>query len=324
MINEEKIVQYYLNGNSLRETSIKFNSKIYSIFNLLKEKNKLRSRKEALIISNKKIKKRIKFNPCVLDKLGIKEAYFLGLYYSDGCVCHTTHNRYTISFCTIDKDLIDSIKLFFESNNKIKEEKRDNVIVYRLNFCSKHLFDRLVELGCVENKSKIAGPPKIPENLYLPFLLGVFDGNGCLSRNSSINSWKVSIGTASFKFSNWLKEINKDIVFSFEKRTIKSGIFYSIVFTGISAKFFLDRLYKSTKDLVTPLCRKKKLYNCLLTIDFTRGTNFTDWENKILSIKKYSHQDCVDLINSDPRNYGWKRSKDSIAHKRKSLHISDM
>lgn len=246
--------------------------------------------------------------------MGATEAYFLGLLFSDGCVCHTTKNRYITNLGMNDKDVIINFKKFMKAKNKIsKTYKR-----YEISFCSKYLFNKLNHLGCLARKSNILSYPKIPVNLIWPFLLGVYDGDGSLSLNKTINSWKMSIGTGSLKFSLWLKNFLKVHNFrvSYEKRKLKNRKnFYNIVLTGITAKAFLSKLYSSSIKY-KPMKRKFIIYKKLNKLKLRNNMQPFDWELDYLKNNK-SNKKCLELIKNDPRNYGWIRSSDSIAHFRK-------
>jgi hypothetical protein len=262
------------------------------------------------------------FNERKMDFLSIEVAYFLGLIFSDGCICKTTQHRFLTCLGSVDKEIVKRFKKFMESKNSInKTTLKSGKISHKISLCSKYLYDILKNYGCSPRKSLILKAPVLPEKFYKPFLLGYFDGDGSISVNSSINSWKVSIGCGSKIFCIWLKrfiEKNK-IIYGFETRSIKSGHFYNITFMGISAKFFLDILYNSFKDSsIKPLARKKNLYNVLCNVKFKSNPRFQEWEKEIIRKIKDDKKAAQEII-SDHRNYGWTRPPESIHKLRKKI-----
>lgn len=251
--------------------------------------------------------------PSCLAEVDTLGAYLLGLLYSDGNV-YMKGNRALVSFGSDDPELSFFVKSVLGGRSKVFSYKRElGKIRYQVQYSSHSLCNRLVELGCPPRKSFILGPPPIERNLWDPFLLGFFDGDGCISCNRSLNSWKVSIGTASVDLGLWLIEYvrEQDIPVSVEYRKIKNGIFYNIEMLGVSGKFFLSKLYRSVESFVLPLSRKYDRFMKLSSVKFHRGPNFQEWEKEILS-RGLPLLECVKLLNSDPRNIGWVRSVGSV------------
>ena len=326
-MTENDIIEYYKDNHSVKNTAYFFNITQHAVYSIINKTVYKRNRKQALAISKYITnKKNQKFDTTVFDVIGPKEAYMLGLFYSDGCVCKTTNKRCISSFGSNDLSLVKNVKKFFKSKNKINKNSKKKLNNkgnpwnpnYNIAFSSEYLFNRLNDLGCIERKSRFIKKPNITEDLYLPFLLGVFDGDGSICYDKKINSWHISIGTASKDFYDWMAEYSSrlGIIFSFEIRKIPSGNFYIIMFTGLSAKVFLDKLYSSANGFI-PLKRKNILYNKLCKESFA-NPRYQLWE--IECIKKYpNNRECSDKINKDIRNYGWNRSFVTIRSKRRKL-----
>jgi len=259
-------------------------------------------------------------NSCVFDKIGNTEAYFLGLYFADGCICKTTQNRKIISIGLNDRTTIRKVCKFYGiPYNQIKEYRyAKNKINYRLQFCNNNLFDRLKNLGCVERKSNILGSPKINQKHYLSFLMGVFDGDGSLSCNQTINQWKAMLCTGSLAFLNFIKKVLDlhCLLYYIEVRKIKSGSFYVITLSGLSAKVFLDKIYASVPANL-PMKHKKQKYNRLKKNKF-RPPRYCQWELKYLT-ENTTAEKCSEKIITDARNLGWTRSVANIKRTRRKL-----
>jgi len=253
----------------------------------------------------------MKFNEHFFDRIGYKQSYFLGVLYSDGCVCKTTHGRYVLNLTMKDKDVLINFKKSLKSDNKITPLSKGR---YSIALCSKHLFCKLNSLGCVQRKSYIIEKPNIPEKYFYPFLMGVYDGDGSLSCNRSINSWKASIGSASQKFLGWIINIidGEGLKYSYEKRKTKQGKdFFNVVLTGLTAKVFLNIIYSSVLGRVIPMKRKLELFEKFKKIKFKYGPKPFPWEFEYLRQEKDPFL-CSELIKNDKRNYGWVRSPQTI------------
>lgn len=242
-----------------------------------------------------------------------KEAYILGLMFADGCVCYTTHNRHIINFVNKDRKLVQLVANYLNSN--ILYNKHKNIFV--TSKCSLILFNKMCNYGCVPNKTWAVNTPNIPQKYMWSFMGGFFDGDGSISCNKSINSWKVSIGTASIQFKNWLiKFLNEHhIGFSCEMRQITNGLFYNISMCGLMGRYFLKCSYKHVQKFAM-----KKKYQRYLKLKQAKLKNpcWMDWEIEIL----FSHpiKIAISKINNDERNLGWIRTIDSTRHKLKTIY----
>ncbi len=266
---------------------------------------------------------RFNYNIQAFDIINQESAYWLGFYFSDGCVCKSK-NRHLVCLSSIDEEIVAKLSFFYGLNHDdliTKTRTSSGKISYNLQLCNKILFDRLVSLGCVERKSLILNPPKISSNFHKAFLMGVFDGDGSVSLNKSINQWKVSISTGSKAFANWIfnhaSQLNLIPKFETRNKKNKKKPFFNIVLVGHSGKIFLDHLYGSVKaDL--PMTRKKLTYFKLSEIQKWKNPNFQDWEiDLLLSNKNLSI--VSKLIYEDKRNYGWKRNINCLRRKKNSI-----
>jgi len=246
-------------------------------------------------------------------------AYFLGLMYSDGCVCKTTQKRHIIHFGSIDYELAYNVSKFFNINFSIEHKpKYKKKIFYTAHQSNKELFDILESYGCVRNKTFLCQPPKIKEELIPAFLLGFFDGDGCISVNRSINSWKASIGTSSFCLFGFIKEfLNKNniIYYEYERMTSANNKFYDFSCTGMMARHFLNILYSSV-DNFSPLSRKFEKYKILLNENLV-PPKYQKWEDEI--ILQNSPEEASKIINSHTKNIGWKRSPNNVKQRKKNF-----
>jgi len=308
---EQEIKKLYLSGLSSHDTAKRMNLNHSKVYSLLRGMGITRSISESLKTSNKLRK----FNPYVFDRIGVVESYYLGLIFSDGCICETTNGRKMLTFVSMDFQLVSNIKIFMNSANAISERHENKKIYYSIAFCNGFLYERLLQLGCVAKKSLIIGAPKIDSKYYLSFLMGMFDGDGSISLNRSINSWKCSIGSGSKKMFLWISTILEQYGFSYSggSRIIREKPFYTVELVGISALAFLRLLYDSVDSSVVPLERKHKRFLELSKVKFRKGPNFLEWEKEYL-LSDLNYTDCCYMINNDSRNYGWVRKAASVRY----------
>lgn len=112
------------------------------------------------------------------------KSYILGFIFADGCI-YKTHerSRLSINLSIKDKCILDFIK---------KELNGTFPIVCKYNggkFCritidSRHMIDRLIEIGIKPLKTYDKDVPNIPNEFKKYFLLGYFDGDGCIYRRT--------------------------------------------------------------------------------------------------------------------------------------------
>ena len=122
-----------------------------------------------------------------------EKAYWLGFLYADGYMETRNQKPYRLGI-QIGKDdevLIDRFIETLDLNPNSKHyRERDNTVYVR--FVNKTTISDLVKWGVVPRKSKIIELPKLSKrDLYLAFLLGVFDGDGKTGTTRIITGSKI-------------------------------------------------------------------------------------------------------------------------------------
>lgn len=118
------------------------------------------------------------------------QAYLLGLLYSDGCNYPPQH-RVKLELQERDKEILEKINDEIQSDkplgfNNLSGKNSNWQNTYRIDITNKHISDRLVELGMVQNKSlTLEFPLWLEESLYAPFLRGYLDGDGHIEWNNT-------------------------------------------------------------------------------------------------------------------------------------------
>lgn len=133
---------------------------------------------------------KLKFDNTVFDSIDTEEkAYWLGFIYADGYVS-SNNNKFELSLKADDINHLEKFNLFIKGSKdkvKINKVKCNETICLRcrINLSDEHFRKKLIELGCVPNKSLILQFPDInifkSENLIKHFIRGYWDGDGCLS-----------------------------------------------------------------------------------------------------------------------------------------------
>lgn len=182
----------------------------------------------------------IKINP--FEQNSEKQQYFLGLLASDGYI-----GKKVIKLKLKDKELVEEYAKFLGHDIQVKEEKSPTGIMYRVNFANRLTIEYLNNLGLVEKKSLILN---YKGELTNHFIRGVFDGDGCVSKNR-----EVKITSGSILFINQLYELFFSLNFDFAVH--KKGNCFDIKIKAKSRDAFFEFLYK---DATVYLERKYKAY----------------------------------------------------------------
>ena len=104
-----------------------------------------------------------------------EKAYILGFIYADG---YNREDVLELVQIASRKDILEKIREAFKSNHPIKEYTPGK---FTLNIANKKLCSDLNKLGAVRNKSLILKFPSFIEDSLMPsFILGYFDGDGCV------------------------------------------------------------------------------------------------------------------------------------------------
>jgi hypothetical protein len=106
------------------------------------------------------------------------KSYWLGFIFADGNVYNKT---FKLKLATIDRPHIEAFKTEIKSQHNIYYENNNTASYIRI--CSIKLYNDLVLLGCVPNKSLILAYPAINQ-FNNDFIRGYFDGDGCFYQSA--------------------------------------------------------------------------------------------------------------------------------------------
>lgn len=126
------------------------------------------------------------------------KAQILGTLFADGCI-YPKKNAVRLSLIEDDKSYLQNINDAFSSNKILYCDNRKGTRFYAehsktyniknsftLVFCNKKLMNDCVNLGMCPNKTYTDPAfPSIDRSLYAAFILGLFEGDGCLTITSN-------------------------------------------------------------------------------------------------------------------------------------------
>jgi len=118
-------------------------------------------------------------------------AYVLGFLYADGTIIDAISSRTQyIKFTSIDREIIEKIKLAIGTDSPLYVLPPKTIThingsykskeAFALRIGSRRMFNDLICLGLIPNKSKVIKFPNIPLYYLNHFVRGYFDGDGCV------------------------------------------------------------------------------------------------------------------------------------------------
>lgn len=142
-----------------------------------------------------------KLNEEYFDILNRNSSYWFGFIAADGCLIEG-RNTISIGLSIKDKDHLIRFQNNIESDYPILETIQNgfkaNTELCYLRINSKHLYNRLLELGLTPRKSNtLRYPESVPKDMQAHFLRGYSDGDGCWNNTGSRLRWTLS-GTKHF------------------------------------------------------------------------------------------------------------------------------
>jgi len=247
--------------------------------------------------------RKYRVNDRYFKKWSADMAYILGFWFADGCI--TNGACFYISQHKKDLYLLEKISKKMKSNYPIRRAKGSNCFEFSVR--SKTIYDDIIRRGGCERKSLKIKFPKVPDKYLFDFIRGVFDGDGCISRDNHKCSCYFCGGSKEFMHT-LQKKIEEKIVgikskmythhtkkgkitiLGKESEIKKDGICYYLHYSSINAKMLREYLYNTDSDL--KLIRKWKEF--VLAGKIHRPIQYLPFEEavKFVSCKnfKFSHQ----------------------------------
>ena len=184
-----EFAEYLNNGHSLAKTAEKFDVN-YDTLKANLTRHGLRKPIRKVVNPTERINSLdINYFKCIDTH---EKAYFLGLIFSDGNICSGNYESSKITSITLkmeDKYILEYFKKELQVDTKIGEYKNSA----KLSITNSGLYNDLINLGVKEDKSNLDMIlPEIPLEFMNSFILGHFDGDGCITIKAN-NAIVVSI-----------------------------------------------------------------------------------------------------------------------------------
>ena len=202
-----------------------------------------------------------------------EKAYWLGFLAADGCV---SGNYIIITLKAEDKTHLEKFKKFLQADSiKIQDiqkwtnfegEKLDKFRYYsQFTIGCKRMAEDLKKHGIVENKTLVLQPPlTIPEEFYMDWIRGYFDGDGSISFSSSSNRWQSNC-VSTKEVCQWMVERLDLKTSPYTESKYHNKNTYVIHFNGrLILKKVFDKIYRNNTATIY-LDRKYKIYLHLLS-----------------------------------------------------------
>ena len=254
---KEDICNYYLESpKSIGMVADYFGLSTVTISKILKERKcKIYTRQELFNEGT---------NESFFEKIQTEEqAYFLGLFISDGCIFKTKLNNYRITLSLQEQDsyMIERFKELLHINRSIVKDKRDNSSSITLS--SNKMAVDLAKYGVVPNKTFKTYLPILPSYLMPHLLRGIIDGDGNIGYRKRVNDKDLNANNIRFQVSicgseliiNQIKEYLVNQLGVFSSKVSLEGNIYSIRWT--SRKDFFSICNYIYSDATIYLKRKR-------------------------------------------------------------------
>jgi intein-encoded DNA endonuclease-like protein len=181
-IDDNLVIERYNELKNLKKVAKSFNVSLRPIVRILKKNN--------IELTNR----RYDVNHSFFEVIDTEEkAYFLGLLYADGNV---SKNVVSISLQEQDKSILEKLKnsLYYTGpliSIKKKDKRKQQ---WKLSITSEELVNNLFTHGLYHNKgTTLQFPNTIPPSLFVHFIRGYFDGDGCIYTNPKNHDYLFSI-----------------------------------------------------------------------------------------------------------------------------------
>lgn len=187
----EYIVNSYLKGVSRNQLRKELGVSDNPIKRVLKENNiALRG------IQETNTKRKFNINDHYFDTESPNMAYIMGFWAADGNV-HSKQNRLDLELASLDFEILEKIREELDCERPVKiYQCQSGYIKNKLFFWSSGIKKKFAEYGIVPNKTyspDFHAPYKLNEKYWIDYIRGFFDGDGSVTKNSSIRFSLVSV-----------------------------------------------------------------------------------------------------------------------------------
>lgn len=237
-LDEEKIVDMYKDGNSIEEISVYLKSNYGTIRDRLLE-NKVCLRRTGP-------KRKISVNDSYFSYPDKENCYWAGFIAADGNV---QGNQLGIILKDIDFGHLEKFKSCINLSSEIRIKPNGKYKKCSIRFRSNKVIEDLENIfSIVPNKSLILLPPNIlKEDLIKAYIMGYFDGDGCISKSGCGINFEIYSGSKDIL--DWIKQkIQMYVNVGNPNVKCKKENTYRFSFTGRQGIRIMNWLYEDCKD----------------------------------------------------------------------------
>jgi hypothetical protein len=137
-------------------------------------------------------------------------AYVLGYWWADGYMRHREDNgAHLVEISSNDREHLELIAQTIGGKHGFHKVS-GTLSCYEIEFCSKELYNDLLALGGMPNKSNVIGFPSVPTDLIIHFVRGFVDGDGTLAWNGDRPVLQIYSGSS---------QLLRDMALAIEEQT---------------------------------------------------------------------------------------------------------
>lgn len=243
-IQLKELKELFYNGVTYEKLSQYFNLDKETLHNIIQENNFIRK-------NNNRINKNIISD--YFSNIDCPEkAYWIGLLYTDGSVDHyKTTGRIRLQLKNEDIEILEKLKQDLQLDCSIIYDKRIDHQCASIEFTDEQIFNDLSQFGIIPNKTYRSNHliyDKIPNKFIPAYLLGLFDGDGCLTYPTDFST------DVTFGFTTYFETVAQDFQFLIDS-LINKQVHNKIIFTNAwhvnwrgkkQVLEILDLLYKNS------------------------------------------------------------------------------
>jgi hypothetical protein len=195
-------------------------------------------------------------------------AYLTGLFASDGCL---VNNGRHLNITSKDMEIISYVQRVLDFSVKVPMKFSSyNGSAYHLQFSNVALYDFLLLAGLTPAKSKTIGPICVPDDFFVDFLRGYFDGDGTVygywdKRWPNSLMYYTGYTSASPAFMQWLQQMNQRLIGTTVGKIKPGGRAMTLTYAKADSKKLFVAMYHDQK--IPKLTRKYDKFVAFLRAD---------------------------------------------------------
>lgn len=218
-------------------------------------------------------------------------SYILGFIIADGSLEDASYLRGKyLRICSSDLEILDKIKKAMNSEHKIVVIKPRAFHLdgksyiskekYMIRIGSHEIYNDLINLGLMPNKSQVVRLPNIPREFLSYFVRGYLDGDGCINHYNKKDRLSVTFTSGSVLFLKDLANVISQAVGIKIHNVLENKRAYQIKYSTKEAILLLRYIYSDIKDNLYLNRKYKRFLDFMSAYPKWRDCVITDKSNK--------------------------------------------